>query len=74
MKTELLYTKSKDYWLDIQLNITECEKCKKELDPMKSYPVKNYTKPKTLRAYIFVCSKCQIKTIQKKLKKEGMWL
>ena len=74
MKTELLYTKSKDYWLDIQLNITECENCGSDLDPMKSYPVKNYTKPKTPRAYIFVCSSCQIKTVKKSLRKRGLIL
>ena len=76
MKTEILYTKSKDFWIDKQMEITKCEKCGNDLDPMKSYPVSKPTKKSTPtpRGYIFVCSSCQIKTIQKSLSLKGMWL
>jgi transcription elongation factor Elf1 len=66
---EKLYTKSKDYWMDVQMETTECDKCGADMDVMKSTPVK-----KEHKGYIFVCSTCQIKTIQKKFRKEGMWL
>ena len=51
---ELLYTKEKDYWLDVQLNTTECDKCGVDLDPMKSYPikVKNEGYPMNLYSYV----------------------
>jgi len=57
---ELLYTKEKDYWLDVQLSTTECDKCGVDLDPMKSIPVKvandGYPEP---MGFIFVCFQCK---------------
>ncbi len=72
---EKLYTKSKDYWMDVQMETTECDKCGADMDVMKSTPVKKEYKgyPKS-KGYIFVCPTCQIKTIQNKFRKEGMWL
>ena len=71
---EKIYTKSKDFWIDKQMETTECEKCGKEMDAMKSYPVSKPINMSAPRAYIFVCSSCQIKTIQKSLSLKGMWL
>ena len=72
---ELLYTKSKDYWMDIQMETTECDKCGADMDVMKSTPVEQENKGYPIsKGYIFVCPTCQIKTIQKKFRKEGMWL
>ena len=72
---EKLYTKSKDFWLDKQLETTECDKCGADMDVMKSVAVKKEYKgyPKS-KGYIFVCPTCQIKTIQNKFRKEGMLL
>ncbi len=55
---ELLYTKEKDYWLDVQLNTTECDKCGVDFDPMNSYPVKVEN-----NGFIFVCAPCKTKQI-----------
>jgi hypothetical protein len=55
---ELLYTKSKDYWLDVQLETTECDKCGVDVDPMKSYPIKVEN-----NEFIFVCASCKNKQI-----------
>jgi len=63
---ELLYTKEKDYWLDVQLNTTECDKCGVDVDPMSSYPIKvenkGYPNP---NGFIFVCGSCKNKQIFK---------
>ena len=64
---ELLYTKEKDYWLDVQLNTTECDKCGVDIDPMNSYPIKLVTSFKV--GFIFVCASCKNKQIFK-LRKE----
>jgi len=57
---ELLYTKSKDYWLDVQLETTECDKCGVDVDPMKSYPIKVEN-----NEFIFVCGPCHPVRINK---------
>ena len=63
---ELLYTKSKDYWMDVQLNTTECDKCGVDVDSMSSYPIKvenkGYPNP---NGFIFVCGSCKNKQIFK---------
>ena len=61
---ELLYTKEKDYWLDVQLQTTECDKCGVDVDPMNSYPVKVENKgyPNPI-GFIFVCASCKNKQI-----------
>ena len=57
---ELLYTKSKDYWMDVQLNTTECDKCGVDVDPMSTYPIEvKYDE------FIFVCASCKNKQIFK---------
>ncbi len=40
MNKELLYDNEKEYWLDVQLNTTECDKCGTDMDVMKSIPIK----------------------------------
>lgn len=61
---ELLYTKSKDYWLDVQLETTECDKCGVDVDPMNSYPVKSFNKGYPIaNGFIFVCASCKNKQI-----------
>ena len=57
---ELLYTKSKDYWMDIQMETTECDKCGVDVDPMSSYPIKVEN-----NEFIFVCGSCKNKQIFK---------
>ena len=61
---ELLYDTAREYWMDIQLNTTECDKCGVDLDPMKSYPikVKNEGYPNPM-GFIFVCASCKNKQI-----------
>ena len=61
---EKLYTKEKDYWLDVQLETTECDKCGVDVDPMNSYPIKVEN-----NEFIFVCASCKNKQIFK-LRKE----
>ena len=60
---EKLYTKSKDYWMDVQLNTTECDKCGADLSPMKSYPIKVENNSPTSNGFIFVCAPCKTKQI-----------
>jgi len=49
----------KEYWLDVQLNTTECDKCGTDMDVMKSIPVKFENKGYPIsNGYIFVCSSC----------------
>jgi hypothetical protein len=57
---EKLYTKEKDYWLDVQLETTECDKCGVDVDPMNSYPIKVEN-----NEFIFVCASCKNKQIFK---------
>ena len=61
---ELMYDNERDYWLDVQLNTTECEKCGCELTVANSYPIKvkhkGYPNP---NGYIFVCASCKNKSI-----------
>ena len=64
---ELLYTKEKDYWLDVQLNTTECDKCGVDVDPMNTYPVK--VENRDAQTFMFVCASCKNKQIFK-LRKE----
>ena len=68
---ENLYEKEIDYWIDIQLSTTECDKCGVDLDPMKSYPIKVENKGYPIsNGYIFVCASCknkQIYTLRKDL-------
>jgi hypothetical protein len=69
---ENLYEKEKDYWLDVQLETTECDKCGVDVDPMNSYPIKVENKiffqsnfygyPNPI-GYIFVCASCKNKQI-----------
>ena len=56
MNKELLYDNEKEYWLDVQLNTTECDKCGIDMDVMKSIPVK--FKNKYYTGLGFVCSSC----------------
>ena len=57
---EKLYTKSKDYWMDVQLNTTECDKCGVDVDPMSTYPIEvKYDE------FIFVCGPCHPVVINK---------
>ena len=60
----MLYEKEKDYWLDIQLSTTECDKCGVDVNPMNTYPikVKNNGYPIS-NGYIFVCASCTNKQI-----------
>ena len=63
---EKLYTKSKDYWMDVQLNTTECDKCGVDVDPMSSYPIKVENKGYPIsKGYLFVCASCKNKQIFK---------
>ena len=61
---ELLYDTEREYWMDVQLNTTECDKCGADLSPMNSYPikVKNEGYPIS-NGFIFVCAPCKTKQI-----------
>lgn len=61
---ENLYDTEKEYWLDVQLNTTECDKCGIDMDVMNSYPVKFENKGYPIsNGYIFVCASCKNKSI-----------
>ena len=48
---EYLYEKEKDYWLDVQLETTECDECGNNMNPMESIPVR-----KDFEGFIFRCA------------------
>ena len=59
MNKELRYDNEKEYWLDVQLNTTECDKCGTDMDVMKSIPVRTKNKGYPIEdGYFFVCSSC----------------
>ena len=61
---ENLYEKEKDYWLDVQLDVDECEKCEVVVNPLNSYPIKVQMKGYPIsEGYIFVCASCKNKQI-----------
>ncbi len=61
---ENLYEKEKDYWLDVQLNTTECDKCGIDIDVMNSYPIRFESEVfNNFNGYIFVCASCKNKQI-----------
>ena len=58
---ETLYETEREYWMDIQLSVTECDLCGADLNPMESTPVnvegiKGYPNTKN---YIFICRGCK---------------
>ena len=60
---ENLYETEREYLMDIQLSVTECDLCGADLNPMESTPVnvegiKKFYYPNT-KNYIFICRGCK---------------
>ena len=56
---ENLYEKEKDYWLDVQLETTECDECGNNMNPMESIPVrKDFEGYPISKGFIFRCASC----------------
>ena len=57
---ENLYETEREMFMDVQLGVTECDMCGKDLDPMESIPVKvGFTGYPNGADYIFICRGCK---------------